>query len=85
MKPLSSLGRSFAALLVVTLLSPSWAQNSSPNPQQLFAEGEAALKNGELIRADRAFQSVLALDPQQVGAYANLGVVYMREKQWRKA
>src|SRR5437660_1168099 len=80
------MGRFFTVLVILILARQSWAQSSaSPNPQQLFTEGEGALKSGDLTHAERAFQSVLAIDPQQVGAYANLGVVYMREKQWRKA
>ncbi len=35
--------------------------------------------------AELDFRYVLRLDPQSGGAYANLGVVYMRRKQWTKA
>jgi tetratricopeptide (TPR) repeat protein len=55
------------------------------DPQQLFQQGEAALKANDLDRAKRSFQAVLALDPQVAGAYANLGVIYMRRKQWQHA
>jgi tetratricopeptide (TPR) repeat protein len=55
------------------------------NPEALFNQGEAALKAGNLDQAERAFQSVIELDPQVAGAYANLGVIYMRRKQWPKA
>jgi len=40
---------------------------------------------GRLDEAERDFRQVLALDPQSGGAYANLGVVYMRRKQWTRA
>ena len=55
------------------------------NPQELFQQGEAALKGGDLGRAEKCFRRVLAIDPQSAGAYANLGVVYMRRKQWQPA
>ena len=51
----------------------------------LFAEGEAALRAGELDRAERAFRKVLAADPGAAGAYANLGVIAMRRQQWAQA
>jgi tetratricopeptide (TPR) repeat protein len=55
------------------------------NPAQLFQAGQEALQAGRLDEAERDFRGVLAVDPQLGGAYANLGVVYMRRKQWAKA
>jgi tetratricopeptide (TPR) repeat protein len=55
------------------------------DPLQLFQRGEAALKTGNLDEAERAFRAVLAVNPQVAGAYANLGVIYMRRKQWPQA
>jgi tetratricopeptide (TPR) repeat protein len=43
------------------------------------------LKENRLAEAELDFRRVLAADPQAGGAYANLGVVYMRRKQWTKA
>jgi tetratricopeptide (TPR) repeat protein len=51
----------------------------------LFAEGEAALRAGDLERAAAAFNKVLAVDPGAAGAYANLGVIAMRRQQWGQA
>jgi tetratricopeptide (TPR) repeat protein len=59
--------------------------NAAPDPVQLFQHGQAALNVGRLDEAERDFRQVLALNPQLGGAYANLGVVYMRRKQWTKA
>ena len=56
-----------------------------PDIAQLFQAGQDALNQGRLDEAERDFRRVLALDPQLGGAYANLGVVYMRRKQWAKA
>jgi len=57
----------------------------APDPQQLFEDGENALNHGKLDDAERAFRGVLATNPQIAGAYANLGVIAMRRKQWRQA
>jgi len=66
------------------------AKSVSPSAQaaeirQLFEQGQAALKKGDLGAAEQAFRGVLARNPQIAEAYANLGVVYMRRKQWRSA
>lgn len=75
------------------------AQNSTPASQpavtaskveaiqvkRLFDEGQAALNRGDLAQAEQRFRQVLALDSRVGGAYANLGVVYMRRKEWAKA
>ncbi|HKU27867.1 MAG TPA: tetratricopeptide repeat protein [Candidatus Sulfotelmatobacter sp.] len=55
------------------------------NPAQIFAHGQAALNSGQLAEAEKDFRRVLELDPQSGAAYTNLGVVYMRRKQWVKA
>ena len=55
------------------------------DPAQLFQRGQDALNGGRLDEAEHEFRQVLALNPQVGGAYANLGVVYMRRKQWTKA
>ncbi len=70
----------------VTAPSPSVARNATaPDSARLFQRGQDALTQGRLDEAERDFSQVLQLDPQAGGAYANLGVVYMRRKQWTKA
>lgn len=59
--------------------------HSAEAPSTLFAEGQAALRRGDLAVAESAFRRVLALDPNAGSAYANLGVVAMRRKQWDSA
>jgi tetratricopeptide (TPR) repeat protein len=61
------------------------ASTSTVSPQQLFQQCESALKKNNLNLAERSFRDVLAQDPESVGALANLGVVYMRRKQWPQA
>ncbi len=58
---------------------------AAADPAQLFRQGQDALNQGRLDEAERDFRQVLAANPQVGGAYANLGVVYMRRKQWAKA
>ncbi len=43
------------------------------------------MNHGRLEEAERDFRQILAANPQVGGAYANLGVVYMKRKQWSKA
>ncbi|MFZ0760731.1 MAG: tetratricopeptide repeat protein [Candidatus Sulfotelmatobacter sp.] len=56
-----------------------------PQQQELFQSGETALRNGDLAGAESSFRSVLTLNPEAAGAYANLGVIEMRRKQWQPA
>jgi tetratricopeptide (TPR) repeat protein len=55
------------------------------DPAKLFQRGQDALTRGQLDEAERSFRGVLRADPQSGAAYANLGVVYMRRRQWAKA
>src|SRR6266404_937991 len=61
------------------------AAPATRDPQNLFEAGEAALRAGKLDEAERAFRQVLAINPGVAGAYANLGVIHMRRKQWPQA
>jgi tetratricopeptide (TPR) repeat protein len=66
--------------------TPSRAPSAAkPDPAQLFQHGQDALQQGKLDEAERSFRAVLAIDPQSGAAYANLGVVYMRRRQWELA
>ncbi len=51
----------------------------------IFAQGQTALTKGELTAAETDFREVLKVEPGSVPARANLGVVYMRRKQWTMA
>ena len=55
------------------------------NSQKLFTAGETALRENKLDEAERDFRAVLTVDPGVAGAYANLGVIHMRRKQWPQA
>jgi tetratricopeptide (TPR) repeat protein len=64
---------------------PAASSGAPADPAQLFQAGQDALNHGRLDEAERDFRQVLAANPQAGGAYANLGVVYMRRKQWTTA
>ena len=73
-----------------TLEVAARTQNGAPvgtgtDPAQLFQAGQEALNRGHLDEAERDFKMVLATNPGVGGAYVNLGVVYMRRKQWAEA
>src|SRR5271168_565203 len=92
MNRVSSIRRTFAPLLLLFLLNaiataivtPS-AAPAARDPRKLFEAGEASLHAGKLDEAESAFRQVLAIDAGVAGAYANLGVIYMRRKQWPQA
>jgi tetratricopeptide (TPR) repeat protein len=58
---------------------------SSFDPAKVFQAGQDALNQNRLDEAERDFRQVVVANPQVGPAYANLGVVYMRRKQWVKA
>ena len=88
----------FQACVVVLLLAGSAqtgrAQTGAPDrpglrasatTRELYVSGETALRNGDLSSAERNFRQVLARNPGDPGANANLGVVYMRRRNWPAA
>jgi tetratricopeptide (TPR) repeat protein len=79
---LSGLVFSGVMLLLASYVS---AQGTKHDPKILFEAGEAALHTGKLDEAERDFQQVVAIEPGVAGAYANLGVIHMRRKQWVQA
>ncbi|MFZ0797570.1 MAG: tetratricopeptide repeat protein [Terriglobales bacterium] len=97
MKRVSSIHALLAVHLLLLLSSSLGAQSAAPaktgtgeapaarNPQKLFEAGTAALHAGQLDEAEHEFRQVLAINPGVAGAYANLGVIYMRRKQWTQA
>ncbi len=84
----------FVTLLFASVVATSAQNSSTPgapkartasDPAKIFQSGQDALNQGHLDEAERDFRQVLTLDPEAGSAYANLGVVYMRRKQWSKA
>jgi tetratricopeptide (TPR) repeat protein len=65
--------------------APAAGSQGTEDLAQIFQAGQNALQQGRLDEAESDFRRALAVDPKLGGAYANLGVVYMRSKQWQKA
>jgi len=65
--------------------SATASATAAENPAVIFQRGQEALAKENLEAAERDFRQVLALDPNSGAAYANLGVVHMRRKQWSLA
>src|SRR5579883_1234396 len=79
--------RTFLSAICVWLLWTAVCPTnvSAQSAAEQFARGDAALRAGDLDAAEQAFRKVIALDPRAAGAYANLGVIAMRRKQWEQA
>jgi tetratricopeptide (TPR) repeat protein len=69
------------------LPSPTQTKQSTTvgDAQAWFQKGQAALESGDLQAAEQAFRQVLVADPNAGAAYANLGVISMRRKNWDDA
>ena len=84
MKPVSSVPL-IVAVLLVFLSSSVGAQQTSADLKKSYDAGEAALRAGNLDLAEREFKLVVAANPDVAGAYANLGVIHMRRKEFPQA
>src|SRR5690348_5207543 len=81
---LAFLPLSLGARRPVASLSQS-ADGATDSIRDAYTRGEKALQSGDLNAAEKAFQEVLARQPNDPGANANLGVIYMRRQQWPTA
>src|SRR5215813_13211691 len=75
----------FVACVLICARSAGQQSQAHTDPAKLFRLGQDALARNELADAESAFRAVLAVDPTSAAAYANLGVVEMRRKNWDKA
>ena len=64
---------------------PAQGDGNITDVATIFQQGQHSLAKGDLKQAEQAFRTVTNIDPQSAAAYANLGVVYMREKRWDSA
>jgi tetratricopeptide (TPR) repeat protein len=65
--------------------SAALAQDTRTSIAASYQAGEQALTRGDLPGAEKAFRHVLTLTPNDAGAHANLGVVYIRQRSWKLA
>lgn len=77
----------FSVVFVLVIVCNLFAQpkQSQATVQELYQQGESALRNRDLTQAEAAFRQVIVLDPKSAGAYSNLGVIAMRRQAWPKA
>src|SRR6266478_739132 len=77
--PKNACARVLAFVFVaLCLIAPSFGTCQTPEEQLelSFRAGQAALKQGEFVRAAEEFKKALALDPNLVEAEVNLGLAY---------
>src|SRR6202789_1351028 len=74
------------AILIVLLFFPIavWGLGAD-TAKQTFESATQALNAGDYPAAEAGFNKVLKLDPRNVGALANLGVVYAKTHRYGKA
>lgn len=80
------MGRFFLATASLILMLLTWTEFCrAQDTAEVFAAGQAALAAGNLDTAEADFRRVLQDQPNSLPARANLGVVYMRRKNWTRA
>lgn len=64
------------------------AQSSSgddPRVQELYGEAKTAQSQGDLATAIAKYEEILRIAPRLGPAYNNLGALYFRQREYRKA
>jgi Flp pilus assembly protein TadD len=74
---------SLSIWIAITLLS-GMAAAATP-AEKIFAQASAALNAADYDAAESGFRQVLKLEPNNLGALGNLGVVYSRTHRYAKA
>ena len=75
-------------VLSLGLCAPLFPQGESIQQEEIrthFKSAQEALKSGNTAAAAREFQAVLAIDPRNVDARANLGVMQFFQGEWASA
>src|SRR5271168_3116265 len=74
------------ALAIVLVCSPVAVSGEGPDTaRQTFESATQALNSGDYPAAEAGFNKVLELDPRNVSALANLGVLYAKTHRYGKA
>src|ERR1700758_1371563 len=75
------------AALAIVLISVSLAGLAAPpdTARQTFESAMQALNAGDYSAAEAGFIKILAADPRNVSALANLGVLYAKTHRYGKA
>jgi len=79
------------SFLVASIYFPSVVKAQSEDPasdarvQKLYAEAKAAEARGDLAGAAANYESLLQIAPRLAPAYNNLGSLYLRQREYKKA
>jgi tetratricopeptide (TPR) repeat protein len=79
-----SLSTSFAAILSAAVLAAQ-APDREAIVRGNYEAGDSALQRGQLAEAEKNFLKITAIRPEDLRAHVNLGVIYMRQKKWKRA
>ncbi len=75
--------------VTVVLSSPIHAQSNSAaseqHVQELYAQAKAAESRGDLAAAALTYEALLQVSPRLAPAYNNLGSLYLRLREYKKA
>jgi Flp pilus assembly protein TadD len=74
----------FVAIWTASVLSAQ-THDSDAIVRRSFEAGESAMRRGQLEEAEKNFLKVTTMMPQDLRAHVNLGVIYMRQKNWKRA
>jgi tetratricopeptide (TPR) repeat protein len=87
-------GRKAASVLQLLLLSiaplaalhaQTAADSNDSRVQELYAQAKAAEASGDLTGAAASYESLLKIAPRLPAAYNNLGALYLRQREYKKA
>ena len=71
--------------LTTRVVAQSGAAENDPRVSRLYNEAAAAEARGDLARAAASYESLLQIAPRLAPAYNNLGSLYVRQREYRKA
>jgi Tfp pilus assembly protein PilF len=74
-----------ASSLAVPVVGQQPDDQIAPKSQEFLKQGQSALAAGKLIEADDAFETALAIDPRNRGAFVAMARVAMKQKLYGQA
>jgi predicted Zn-dependent protease len=75
----------FSTLAYPARLCAQEGSGASERVQELYGQAKAAEQRGDLASAASAYESLLQAAPKLAAAYNNLGALYLRQKEFKKA
>jgi tetratricopeptide (TPR) repeat protein len=75
----------FSLALSSPLLAQSNPDSNDTRVQELYAQAKAAEARGDLVAAAQIYESLLQASPRLAPAYNNLGALYLKQHEYRKA